>query len=63
MMKGMMMGIAQYLRQSHFNAVQVFEQSKPNVPDRELRGCSCDFQSLRATLIMTQTAPTTRSWC
>lgn len=42
--KGMMMGIAHYLRQSHFNALQVFEQSKPNVPDRELRGCSCDSQ-------------------
>lgn len=42
--KGMMMGIAHYLRKSHFNALQVFEQSKPNVPDRELRGCSCDSQ-------------------
>lgn len=37
--KGMMMGIAHYLRQSHFCAIQVFEQSKPNVPDRELRRC------------------------
>lgn len=35
--KGMMMGIAHYLRQSHFNAEQVFEQSKPNVPDREIK--------------------------
>lgn len=52
--KGMMMGIAHYLRQSHFCAKQVFEQSKPNVLDRELRGCSCDLQSLWATLIMTQ---------
>lgn len=38
-----MMGIAHYLRHSHFNAVQVFEQSKPNVPERESRRCSCDF--------------------
>lgn len=41
-----MMGTARYLRHSHFNALQVFEQRKRSVPDRVLGRCSCDLPEL-----------------
>lgn len=63
-MKGAVMGIAQYRRQSHFYAKnKCLNKASLMFWMGNYEGCSCDSRPLRATLIMTQAAATTRSWC